>query len=185
MESEFDNALSFMPSITYNVPATPVSTCVLSDLNSFARPKSAIFGLRSSSSNILAALMSLCMMCWWQSWCIYASPLAVPMRMSSLFLQLNICREFLSSSEFKKCNIYKMRKTITECIQHKYTVFWTLELFPYWKYACPSFDLVKTHILAFSPGHPHNNHGAESDSDVEHSLWTSLQPQTGFRLDRK
>ena len=117
-----------MPSITYNVPATPVSTCVLSDLNSFARPKSAIFGLRSSSSNILAALMSLCMMCWWQSWCIYARPLAVPMRMSSLFLQLNIRCVFLSSSEFRKSNIYKMRKTITECIQHKYTVFWMLEL---------------------------------------------------------
>ena len=128
MESEFDNALSFMPSITYNVPATPVSTCVLSVLNSFARPKSAIFGLRSSSSNILAALMSLCMMRWWQSWCIYASPLAVPMRMSSLFLQLNIRRAFLSSSEFENSNIYKMRKIMEKCIQHKYTAFWMSEI---------------------------------------------------------
>ena len=126
MESEFD--MLSLASITYNVPAIPVLTCVLSVLNSFARPKSAIFGLRFWSSNILAALMSLCMMCWWQSWCIYARPLAVPMRMSSLFLQLNIRRAFLSSSEFEKNNIYKMRKTIKECIQHKYTVFWMWEL---------------------------------------------------------
>ena len=62
MKIDIDNALSFMSSEAYNVPAILVSTCVLSILNSFARPKSAIFGLRLSSSNILAALMSLCMM---------------------------------------------------------------------------------------------------------------------------
>lgn len=55
--------------ITYNVPAIrAVWWCVCPSLNSLAKPKSDILGFMFSSSKILLALISLCMILCCESW---------------------------------------------------------------------------------------------------------------------
>ena len=74
----------------YKVPAIPVLICVLSEANNFAKPKSAIFGLKSSSRSTLAALISLCMMVRCESWCKYVRPLETPIKISLLLSHVKI-----------------------------------------------------------------------------------------------
>lgn len=59
----------------------------MSSGNNLANPKSPIFGLKSLSSNMLLALMSLCTMCGTTSSWRNARPLAVPLQMLDLFPQ--------------------------------------------------------------------------------------------------
>lgn len=75
---------------TYVVPAILVLMWVMSSGNSFANPKSPIFGEKSFSRRILLALMSLCTICGTSSSWRNARPLAVPMQIADLFPQSSI-----------------------------------------------------------------------------------------------
>ena len=68
----------------YIVPATLVLTCVFSSSSSLANPKSDIFGVRSLSSKILVALMSLCTNFNGDSSWRNARPFAIPQQILNL-----------------------------------------------------------------------------------------------------
>ena len=68
----------------YIVPATLVLTCVCSSSSSLANPKSDILGVRSLSSKILVALMSLCTNFNGDSSWRNARPFAIPQQILNL-----------------------------------------------------------------------------------------------------
>ena len=97
--------------LSYSVPAIPVLTWDLSGATHLASPKSAIFGLRFSSSSMLLPFMSLWIIFTSEPPWRYASPSAVPTMISNRCCQL---RPWVPSLPARNEGSYPFQNAVVE-----------------------------------------------------------------------
>lgn len=111
--------------VTYNVPATRVLIWDMFSVNSLAKPKSAIFGVKFSSRSMLLVLISLCTTCGLTSSWRYESPFAIPIETPFLSVHVNLLL-FCSPPASQNKQTRPQRTYKSETNANNYNYAWVL-----------------------------------------------------------